>query len=312
MKDNCSLFVISKVAVFLFLSILIIPVANAAPIIDGTVRYNDPNDWGSFNVTNFHSGFDVNTDFDNVSVEEGYANGGNRYDAEEIGVFIDDNVLYIGLQAGYDLRKTKERNAIYSGDLIFNFDDTSNPDYKTFSSDNMDNDDFAFSFSIDRSGSVDMTLYGGDMSFSNPGSYYGLYSGALNKPVEVTGAEYVQEFNDVGLFTYKRSSVDYTIEAAVNLNNLTGELNTLFSEYSNVYDSVTMYWQPSCGNDFLAARTDFGYSRTNPVPEPASMFLFGIGLLAAAALGRRKINNKGVVFQKFNKPIGIFYKRLFK
>ena len=64
-------------------------------------------------------------------------------------------------------------------------------------------------------------------------------------------------------------------------------LDTLGLSYDGSGDSdVWIHWSMACGNDYLNMKGD-----VNPyvVPEPASMILFGSGLLGLAGLRRKKI-----------------------
>lgn len=49
-------------------------------------------------------------------------------------------------------------------------------------------------------------------------------------------------------------------------------------------DTFVIHWSMQCGNDFLNLEAD-----VNPVPEPATMLLFGIGLCGLAFVGRKRL-----------------------
>ena len=281
----------------IFLFFLITSLAFAAPNInDGYMSYTSTDDWGGVGdgVTVFNDGFKSYTPLTNVSVEEGDYSGDN-YDLEELGLYINDNMLYIGIQTNYNLESNMP--GTYAGDFIFNFDESSDKFYL----DNKDSDDFAFDFSVDADGSVDFTLLAGNLVGGTDTTDFDNYG----KDWEITSSTYSQTFTNAGKYTYGNyddsdpyPSGSNTIEAAINLNDLSDDLNSLFQGYAAENNSVTMFWQPSCGNDFLAARSDFSYTSSttpggdSPVPEPQTFLLFGIGLIGLGAWGRKKQKNE--------------------
>jgi hypothetical protein len=52
-------------------------------------------------------------------------------------------------------------------------------------------------------------------------------------------------------------------------------------------DVLGIHWTMKCGNDYLNLTAD-----VNPIPEPATMLLFGTGLVGLAGFGRRKFLKK--------------------
>jgi hypothetical protein len=99
--------------------------------------------------------------------------------------------------------------------------------------------------------------------------YYSVHSSA--NPWAISSGTYIGDINLV----YSSTAINghYIIETSFLLSDL--GLST--------GDSFGIHWTMECGNDVLNLEADI-----NPVPEPATMFLLGSGLIGLAALGRKK------------------------
>jgi len=259
MKKRQLIFLQILLAVF-----LVSPVVSAAPnvpIIDGNMT-----EWGTLSGPGYH---------------EHEGNVGPSWDVEKIGLFINAGVLYIGLQADYDLvngYNTGSSADIYNGnigpgDFVFSFGNTAGASW-----------DFAIDYSIS-GGDVSLTFHDNTISWDNAKFAH------TDLPYQAGSSTDSQTFTNVGKYQKVTTSGainnGHVIEAAVNLNELSANLVSLFG----ANDTLNVHWMMECGNDYIATQEKYDYSS---VPEPATLLLFGMGLLGAGALGRRKVKKENV------------------
>ena len=82
-------------------------------------------------------------------------------------------------------------------------------------------------------------------------------------------------------FVYSDTAINghYVLEAAIPLSYL-----GLSANPGDSIQNIGLHWTMECGNDVLNLNAD-----VNPVPEPATLFLLGTGLIGLGAFGRKKI-----------------------
>lgn len=231
----------------------------ALPVIDG---HFDTTEWaGYYTDTNGVVGPGV---------------GGQAYDAERLGLYFDNSHVAFGLQTGFDLAAGRNYCSLHfnPGDIAINVDGDAFYEYAI---------DFSMSGATANFTLVDMTSAGAVWK----APYYAQHAAAAPFAATYTAANVVGTFAGAyGNFAPGQRIADSNINANTGLlysNVIEGSFDlALLSLYA--VGPLTMHWTMECGNDIINHT-----SEQAPVPEPATMFLFGTGLVAFAGLGRKAI-----------------------
>ncbi len=206
------------------------------------------------------------TQFANDDGHVGPGGGDQLFDAEYLYYKLEGTKLSIGLQSGFDLIDgvvNYSRKDYFAGDLALSFDNDTTNGYE-----------FAFDFGFETK-----DYYGNPVGGQpdNPGLYEvtswnndtGIYYSASNPFAMQAG-------------TFKESG---HTEAGPTLDG--SYWRTVSFNLSSIGEFVALdaHWTMSCGNDTID-----GHATPAPVPEPATMLLFGTGL--AGLMGRVRKRKK--------------------
>jgi hypothetical protein len=230
----------------------------AAPVVDGTML-TTPGEWAGIQTAEDGTG-------PGGYVGPGY--GGQAYDVEYLGLYVDATTVYFGLQTGFDL--VNGVSSYSPGD--FGLDVTGDGNYE-----------YAIDYSIDGSGNVTYTLV--DMSSatatwsmvaipgyseSNPWEAVYQSSDILQTWLSTTGSPYDAAYGSGVYLNNIDGGISYVLEGSFALNDLAGA------------SPMTIHWTMECGNDYL----------NHTVPIPTTMLLLGTGLMGLVGFGRKRLLNK--------------------
>ncbi|MBC8185119.1 PEP-CTERM sorting domain-containing protein [candidate division KSB1 bacterium] len=208
----------------------------------------------------------------NTYVGPGYTHNGNTYDVEAI--YFDNDVLYgyIAIVSGVAPLAVHNsgtyQSGYMSGDIgISVTSGTGEHDYE-----------YGIDINNNYAGGSDPTAQLMSVSDWDEVEYYPEANPWEINAGSAAGTGYAQAFYTGYTPAYDSTyNGHYVLEVAFLLE----DLGLLYG------DEFTIHWTMECGNDYLDL-----VATVDPIPEPATMVLFGTGLIGIAGIGRKRIIKK--------------------
>ena len=261
-----------RIVRYLNLAILTLLAAGSASAITVDGQWNDWFSYGGTSYENWNqgaaSGSRLNTGIRFQDDPENDASGGQNYDIEQIFYYYQDldanaytgGTLYIGMVTGYEPSNTTYR----AGDMFIDLGYTGGPT------------------------TYDLAIATGTESnsrFSDVWSNNGWSTSGVLIAAHAAGSPYRVRDTQPGANSYGNAQVDWDtgvgpgsahnfLEVGLNLD---GNLEQLIA-----LGGIGLHWTMACGNDYVNVYDTNPLSSVpptpqNPVPEPATMVLFGMG-----------------------------------
>lgn len=238
------------------------------------------------------SGWTVVTNDEGMT--QGPGVGGQLFDAEYLLYKKEGNLLSIGLQTGFDISTGHvyySGKHYYAGDLALSFDgDASNYEYA------VDFGKYTEDYQKNDGNPNNNGLTGDKVGGSGTGTdAAGLYKNIswnndiaflTSSPFAMgNGTKVIDLLGDNNQTGYADGEKSYYRIITLNLLTLSDLLGT---DLVTTGFTLDMHWTMSCGNDEIEGSTPIPAS---PVPEPATMLLFGTGIAGLAGMIRRRRTN---------------------
>ncbi|MEW6428967.1 MAG: PEP-CTERM sorting domain-containing protein [Thermodesulfobacteriota bacterium] len=215
---------------------------------------------------------------DGIGVAVGPGLGGQAFDAEYLFYRMTGSLLSIGLQTGFDLGDGKVSSGgkdYYAGDLALSFDSTP----ATY--------EYAVDFGLktkDYSGNK----VGDPADGIDPEGFY-LVSAWNNNIAFTASTPFAMQSGTLQAGALVDNSWLYNLDLQSHARIVTIDLSQVTALAGIIHTGFTLgaHWTMSCGNDVIE-----GSVPVAPVPEPATLLLFGIGLTGIAGFRRTRLRRR--------------------